>query len=360
MKKTMKKWMALLCATAFAVGCTAGLTACDKGPDKDSASMSGGEAFNREVTVYMPDGAPALAMAGLMYKDTETDGVSYFVTKADGIAAKVTYKDEAQNADFCVMPLNAASKLLGDGSRYVMLGAVTHGNLYLISKSETVYTRENLSSLLGKKVGVLQINNVPGLTFKTVLNNCGIAWAETTNEGTVYEDKVNLVPITDATAVGTIEADCFVIAEPAATAQAKKGFHIVGDLQTLYGGENGYPQAVLVAKKAFVEEHSAWTGEFVESVKASMEWLKTATGTDIVATINGHLDDQERESDLKASLLTAEVLGRCGVRYAQAADCKDGAVALLQEFVAINPTSTMVPTDNFFWVKGFQQGLFGL
>jgi ABC-type nitrate/sulfonate/bicarbonate transport system substrate-binding protein len=253
-----------------------------------------------------------------------------------------------------------ATKLLGDGARYVMLGAVTHGNLYIISKEDVVYTTENLSSLVGKKVGVLQINNVPGLTFKTILNKNGIAWAEMTNDDTMYEDKVNLMPITGADAVGTIEADCFVIAEPAATAKSKIGYSIVGDLQSLYGGENGYPQAVLVAKTAFVEEHSAWTGEFVESVKASMEWLKTATGTDIVATINGHLDDQERESDLKAPLLTAEVLGRCGVRYVQAADCKDGAVAFLREFVAINPTSTMVPTDNFFWVKGFQQGLFGL
>jgi ABC-type nitrate/sulfonate/bicarbonate transport system substrate-binding protein len=221
-----------------------------------------------------------------MDKDTEDDGISYYVTKADGIASKVTYKDEAQNADFCVMPLNAASKLLGDGSRYVMLGAVTNGNLYIVSKSETVYTRENLSSLVGKKVGVLQINNVPGLTFKTVLNGLGIAWAEVTNDGTMYEDKVNLLPILDATSVGVMDAECFVIAEPAATAQAKKGYNIVGDLQALYGGENGYPQAVLMAKKEMTEAHSVWTKNFVEDVKDSMEWLKTATGEQIVSAIN--------------------------------------------------------------------------
>ena len=336
MRKVLRKSVALLCAVVCGAGCAVGLSACKE------------DTIDKEVTVYMPDGAPALAMAGLMYKDTETDGVSYFVTKADGIASKVTYKDEAENADFCVMPLNAASKLLGDGSRYVMLGAVTHGNLYLISKSETVYTRGNLSSLLGKKVGVLQINNVPGLTFKTVLNNCGIAWAETTNEGTVYEDKVNLLPITDATAVGTMEAECFVLAEPAVTAQAKKGFQIVGDLQTLYGGENGYPQAVLVGKKEIVEEHSEWTGDFVESVKSSIEWLGTATGEQIVSTVNGHLDNTLQESSLKAPMLTADVIGRCGVRYEAAMDCKDRATALLQGFIEINPQSTVLPQAAFF------------
>ncbi len=339
MKKVLKKWTALLCAAVCGVGCMASLTACNK------------DEIDREVTVYMPDGAPALAMAGMMFEDKEDDGISYYVTKADAIASKVTFQDETKNADFCVMPLNAASKLLGNGSRYVMLGAVTHGNLYIVSKSEISYTRENLSLLVGKKVGVLQINNVPGLTFKAVLNDLGLAWAEMTNEGTVYEDKVNLLPITDASAVGTLEAECFVIAEPAATAQAKKGYNIVGDLQALYGGENGYPQAVLVAKKEMTEGHRLWTNDFVEDVKASMEWLKTATGEQIVSTVNGHLDSNLQESSLKAPLLTAAVIGRCGVRYVPSIDCKAQAKTLLESFIAINPQSTVLPQNAFFGVN---------
>lgn len=342
MKKMIKKSMALLCATICAVGCAVGVTACQK------------DGMDKEITVYMPDGAPALAMAGLMVKDTAEDGISYYVTKADAIASKVTYKEEEKNADFCVMPLNAASKLLGDGSRYVMLGAVTHGNLYIVSKEETIYTRENLSSLVGKKVGVLQINNVPGLTFKTVLNGLGLAWAEVTNDGTMYENKVNLLPIADATAVGSVEADCFVIAEPAATVQAKKGYNIVGDLQALYGGENGYPQAVLVAKKEMTESHSVWTNDFVEDVIDSMEWLKTATGEQVASAINGHLDDTLQESSLKAPLLTTEVIGRCGVRYVPSIECRAQTRTLLESFIAINPQSTALPQEAFFGVNALE------
>ena len=62
------------------------------------------------------------------------------------------------------------------------------------------------------------------------------------------DEKVYLRAITGADAVGVIDADYFLLAEPAVTAQSKKGYSIAADLQSLYGGENGYPQAVLVAK----------------------------------------------------------------------------------------------------------------
>ena len=339
MKKVWKKAVALVCAAVCSFGCMAGLAACEKDTPEG------------EVTVYMPDGAPALAMAKLMHEDTEEDGVTYRVVAADKIAVQVSYEEESKNADFCLMPLNAAAKLLGKGDRYAMLGVVTNGNLYMISKSETTYTADNLSSLIGKKVGVLQINNVPGLTFKSVLNKCGVAWAEMTNEGTVYEDKVNLVAITDATAVGVLDVECFVLAEPAVTAQAKKGFKIVGDLQTLYGGENGYPQAVLVGKKDFIEQHHSWTGDFTAKVAEGAEWLKTATGEQIVAAINGHLDSTLQATSLKAPMLTAEVLSRCGVRFVEAKECKTAATALLQAFIDINPKATALPEDGFFWTE---------
>ena len=340
MKKSfLKKVLALACTVA----CVS-LSACQVTMHKDSSAQDG------EMTVYMPDGAPALAMAKLMHEDTETDGVTYRVVPATSIASTVTYKEDEKNADFCVMPINAAAKLLKTGEKYVMLGAVTHGNLYIIAKDGAQYTTENISSLLGKKVGVLQINNVPGLTFKSVLNNNGVAWTELTNDGEVQADKVNLIAITDATAVGTLDADCFVIAEPAATAQAKKGYSIVGDLQVLYGGENGYPQAVLMAKRGIVESRGAWTADFVAKVSASAEWLTTATGEQIVSAVSAHLDETLGETSLKAPLLTAEVLSRCGVRYVAAKDCKTEAIAFVQNLKSTAPNSTEIPTDNFFWM----------
>ena len=64
-----------------------------------------------EITVYMPDGAPALALAKLMAEDTKEDGVTYNVVPASLIASKVTSEDSEKNADLC-FHLNHLKRLI--------------------------------------------------------------------------------------------------------------------------------------------------------------------------------------------------------------------------------------------------------
>ena len=128
-----------------------------------------------EVSIYAPDGAPALALAKLMAEENQfgQTSVSYNVVPSSNIQAYVTGEDPA--ADICILPLNAASKLLGDGSTYRMLGTVTNGNLYLLSKDGASVTSENIrEELNGKTIGVIQLNNVPGLTLKIILEKYDI------------------------------------------------------------------------------------------------------------------------------------------------------------------------------------------
>ena len=128
-----------------------------------------------EVSIYAPDGAPALALAKLMAEENQFGqiSVSYNVVPSSNIQAYVTGEDPA--ADICILPLNAASKLLGDGSTYRMLGTVTNGNLYILSKDGVSVTSENIrEELNGKTIGVIQLNNVPGLTLKIILEKYDI------------------------------------------------------------------------------------------------------------------------------------------------------------------------------------------
>lgn len=160
-------------------------------------------------------------------------------------------------------------------------------------------------------------------------------------------EAVNLLAISGPEAVGAVEADYFLLAEPAVTAQSKKGYSIAGDIQSLYGGENGYPQAVIVAKKSLISHE--FVGAFAERVSGAAEWLKTASATDIVDSVGAHMEDSGTATTLKAPLLSADVVSRCGVRFTYANECQDEVTEFLRETLSVNENATALPDDEFFW-----------
>lgn len=131
------------------------------------------------ISVYAPDGAPALALAGLMAGEIDTSEVAqtinYHIVDASTIQIHVT--GASPDADICILPVNLAANILGTAEKYTLIGTVTHGNLYIISaKTGERITAENLESLRGKTVGVVNLAAIPGLTFKLILNKYGIEY----------------------------------------------------------------------------------------------------------------------------------------------------------------------------------------
>lgn len=304
-----------------------------------------------ELTVYMPDGAPALALAGMMAKDTEDDGVTYRVVDASLIATKVSGQIEADNADLCVLPLNAASKLLGNGEKYQALGLVTQGNMYIISQLETKI--DNLSDLIGKTVGVMQLANVPGLTLKAALNRQDVAWRELTDGVEASNEEVNL----KAAAGIDGKYEYYLAAEPLVSktlANAQAGFHVVGDLQALYNGTDstqvGYPQAVLVAKRSLIEERGEWVKDFAASVETAEEWLQTATADEIYGAVTSHFEDSNHKAVFSAETLSKDTIARCGIEFAYAKDCQERIDEFLAELVEIDGGKASVVLKSFYWI----------
>ncbi len=334
----------------------------------------GEKKIEQDITVYMPDGAPAMAFAQMMREDVEDDGIIYRVVAPNTIASKVSFDDMSKNADVCALPVIAASKLLGTGENYQMLGVLTSGNLYVLSNQTTVIEAfenselKDLSHLIGKTVGVMQINNVPGMTLKSILNDYGVAWQELTNDVEAAADKINLKPIADATAMNPQDESvaCYVVAEPAASVQIKnKGFTSVCSLTQLYykgkipmdctgGVYIGYPQAVLVAKKSLIDGHTEWLKNFLADVKNSAAVVRSGdiiNGEQIVAAVTAHLEDSGYTSTLKAPVLTWETINRCGVGFAENARCKGAVIAYLQRIIAVNSAATKLPNDAFFYMQ---------
>lgn len=344
----MKKIFATILGALLLALSAIGFAACKDVPNE--ASDYG------KISVYMPDGAPALSMAKLMKDNAQfSQTVEYSVVTPSLIQTFVT--GESPKADLCVLPVNAASKLLGTGDRYQMLGTVTHGNLFLLAKSGAAeITKGNLSSLVGKTVGIIKLADVPGLTFKLVLNDNDIEYNELGNDKAADDAKVNLKAI-DATQVIPANSDCdyFVVPEPAATTKinATKGALVrVGSLQELYGGSRGYTQAVLVAKKELIVKESGFIEEFISALKENATWIldDNTAMTDVVSAVEAHLDEGSTPT-FTAANLNKTVIENCAINFVDSKACKEEVNAFIAKLIKINAQAASTVSDDFYYIK---------
>lgn len=126
-----------------------------------------GSSNKTTLTVYAPDGAPALSIAKFIY-DNENFGSSlsfeYNVIKA--VTVSTIYKDG--KADMFIMPINVASKFYNTDNNsadpYVMVAVITHGNFYIISTEQI-----SVEQLNDKTVAVPNMGAVPDWTFRSML-----------------------------------------------------------------------------------------------------------------------------------------------------------------------------------------------
>ena len=339
----MKHPVSLALGVVFLGAAALGLAACKQDADTD-----------KTYSVYAPDGAPALALVNAI--EDKAEKFEYHVVDSSTIQTYVTGEEPA--ADFRILPVNAASKILGTGSVYEMLGTVTNGNLFSLSAEDNEdLTQDNLSTLVGKSVGVVQLPNVPGLTLQAVLNKYGIDYQIVGNDGEKAEDKVNLIAFDPANVTPAGGCDYYLCPEPAAstkikgTASAAKPFRMAGDLQELYGGEEGYPQAVLVAKKSVLEGDKT-DKDVVKTMLSYMEesgtYLETVTPETVLSALDG-VRTEGLSASFNANNLTSEVIANCSVRFTTASACKQRVNAFLEELIAVNESAAKAVSDAFFY-----------
>ena len=154
----MKKLFSMLLGVVLTLALCFSLAGCNKD-------------YEGKIEIYMPDGAPALAFSRLMNENNTLEReVSYHVVDANTIGTYVANETAAA----ALIPVNAATKLAGTGEKYKMLSVNTHGNLFVVGKQEA----GDINALKGKKIGVVNLANVPGLTFKAILADKGIFYTE--------------------------------------------------------------------------------------------------------------------------------------------------------------------------------------
>lgn len=249
MKKVLKTTLAVLLVAALVAVFAVGLAACND--DKDVAPDT--------LQLYVPDGAPALAVAKFIAeKDTLTVAgykIAVNIVPANQIAAHMAKAD----GDIVIMPANAGMNLIMKGAEYKFVCSNTRGILYMISRTEGAVKPADLA---GKKVGCIGQGAVPEYALMTVLEANGLADSV---EVQFFADGAG---VQSALTAGTI--DFGIVGEPAATAGASKGFFTVMDMQAEFNeatdSESGFPMS-----STFVSEALAGEDGFVEALIAALE-----------------------------------------------------------------------------------------
>ena len=332
----MKKFLAIILSVVSAFTVFA-FSACGK-DTKDFTYTN--------LSVYAPDGAPALSIAKFINdgEDFVNDiEVVYNVVAASSIGQVM----QQGKGDIIIMPVNAASKLYAANAEnpYKMAGVITHGNLYIMSKEDLT-----VNDLKGKVVGVIGQGNVPDLTFKAVLEAADIEYEV---RDTAIENKVALRYYADGSEIIPALRQSVItvglVPEPAANklVSVDSSFKYALDLQKLYDAETEtYPQAVVMIKSSVIAAYPNIISSFGGKVAGAVSWAK-ANPTLAVDAISSALAEGLTPS-LTAANLNATVVDKCKIFWQSAASAKEEVKAYLNAIIEIEQIAAKAVSDDFF------------
>jgi NitT/TauT family transport system substrate-binding protein len=324
----MKKIYKLLLVIMLCISSICGLSACKYDEDSDV------------YKIFMPDGAPALSMAKLMYDSSIFDyDVEYSVVASNNISNCIIQK----TADIAILPVNAASKILGDNYRIV--ATVTNGNLYVVSSDNV----NNLDDLKGKVVGVIGQGNVPDLNLRYLLMSENIEFevGENSVENKVvlryFQSAADMLPMLKQ---GVMNVG--LLPEPAVSTliSMSSNYSIKLDIQQLWEG-GSYPQAVLVVKKSLCKNNDL-IEDLISALEENESWIIDNPFL-AVSAINDHLAEGVTAS-LKTTLSSTAVVN-CNINVKSVAENqeRERINSYLSKIKSIQSNAVGNYTDEIFW-----------
>ena len=296
-----------------------------------------------EINIYAPDGAPALSLSLAIKKDIKNANIN--IVSADKIASFVSGKEK--KADICILPINVASKLIGSGEDYKMVGLITHGNFYFLSTNDMVIDKDNLGVLVGKTIGVMQLQNVPGLTLRSVLTTNNIEYKIIQDSSEKDQNKVNLIAINKVETMRT-DIDVFLIPSPLADVKSQTtSLKFVGSLGELYS-ENGFPQAVIVVNNSLIKDNLKFVKEFISQIKSVDGYLKEENKAEICFLINSKIESGLTPT-FNENNLTSESIIRSKIKFESALNSKEIVEKFINDIKSIQPNMVMEISENFYY-----------
>ncbi len=344
MKKQIFKVVTMLLAVVLLFS----LVACNKtGGEGDKTDPTPTPAT--EISVMVPDGTPALALAQLMAEKPTFDGYNISYKLVSG-APDISTAMASGKADIAIMPTNLASILHNKVGASAIATSV-QGILYMVGNSSVTKVDE----LVGKVVYNIGQGGTPDTTFKAILDKAGVAWVES---ATPVAGKVALNFVDNgSTLLGMLvsgKAEYGIMGEPVVSTAVKKGLKVsfgIQDLWKEYGLGTSYPQTALVVSKKIMEECAvkdstmqSFLKWFVTQVSNNDAWVlaNPAEAGTAIASYNS--------ASINANI-TAETIKNCNIDTTLIKDAKAGVTDYLQALYNSNPSYVggAMPSEAFYF-----------
>ena len=321
----MKKYIAIL-TVIILIGSMCALCACNGKIDNCQEPTL--------VTMYVPDGAPALSVANIINnKSVGNTTVNTVVTTGEEVVAKCG----SGEADVAVLPTNAAVKVCSKRSDYQLFSVNVYGVLYVVGTEQI----GSIADLQSETLYSIGLANTPEYVFKKICDTMGVKY-----EG---ENSINIQYQTDASSIIPQilqgKAKFALIGEPAVTQlinnAQNKGITVYNlfDLQQLWqqathSDVKGYPQASLIVKKDLLTD--SFANNLMTALTQNSEFL-----TNNCSKLN---DIMQGAGSTLSIAYTADLIERCNLTAISAQNAKADIAKYLSTFGMTVPDSIYYET----------------
>ena len=275
-----------------------------------------------ELTLYVPDGAPALSVANII-----NDGkigkneVTTVVTTGEDVVAKCA----SGEADMAVMPTNAAVKICSTRRDYQLFSVNVYGVLYIVGTRQI----ESISELEGETLYSIGQANTPEYVFKEICEQSGVNYGAITIN--FQADASSIIPqiMNDSVEFALIGEPAVTQLQTKAASQGKTVYNLF-DLQKEWqkatdSDEEGYPQASLIVKKELLTNKFA--SQLLNTLQANKQFV-----TSHCAELNEIMSGAGSSLSLN---YTVELLERCNLTAISASSAKADIERYLSTFQAM-------------------------
>lgn len=298
----------------------------------------------QQLSLYVPDGAPALAVASILQSEKiGNHAVTADILPGDSLLAKCT----SGEADVAIVPLNMAAKVCSaPNSNYQIFAITSQGLLYVVGNQQI----EQPSQLVGKQLYSIGQSNTPEFVFKKILSAQNLPFVNMADKDSALDsDKVNFKFEADGSAIIPLllsgKANFALLGEPAVSnllakaQQQGKDMYRLFDVQTLWqqatqSANKGYPLSCMIVKKSLLQS-SSFAKSLFSALQQNKQFLSSnLTNLSKLLTENGSLLTVE---------YTQEIVDRCNIVAIKAKDVKQDVDTYLANFGAM---SSLLPLDD--------------